>query len=586
MKFVKPCLYALLIAALSALAVSCTSEKTEPGAAAPSAQQVTIEVPTMLDGALVTIVVGDMPGLIDKGGVLVSKVAPGMDAAAIKAKLGTLVNDPEIETSFPPGSGMVVAVLEGNRPLTFVEINPKVADAYVQKLAKRHAVTEVVGGVLLIANTKEDLTAAKGILDEVNKNMLAGAGKSTVEVTVNLPKICELYDQQIQQLIQTIAAQLAAIQSRTGGGQQTQEMMQNAGRILEGEMRAIYYLAKQVEVLHFSLEPQDNGLRISKTVVPLPDTGLATLLNASVPPFPEDLMKMLPGKGAIRGAYSVNAEALADFSEKVANVVLEQMNITVAERESIINWMKKSVAVYGDGAAMDMMIPGGSLVSGSIIMKSKDPASVLNFLESMGREFESSGLAAFYESMGMPMKFEVMKDVRQYNGVAIHVMKMDMEMKGMPADEAEKFREMMGEMKYDIALLDNVAVYAIGGERIEELIDAVKAGSNPEAKPLAAQSVFAPGAKGYFDIGIGEFVNLMKKSAAISMPSGAQNPFEGIANLFKDVEPITLAAYLQDGKIKVSMMMPASLFEKIGQAVQGATAPGTGANVPAQSKQN
>ena len=55
----------------------------------------------------------------------------------------------------------------------------------------------------------------------------------------------------------------------------------------------------------------------------------------------------------------------------------------------------------------------------------------------------------------------------------------------------------------------------------------------------------------------------------------------GIAGLFKDVEPVTLAYYLHQGNIKASLMIPISLFEKIGQAVQGMSA-----NMPAQSGQN
>jgi len=560
------------------MASSCTSEKTEPGALAPSGEQVTIEVPKMLDRALVTVAIGDMMGLIDNAGVLAAKVAPGMDAAGIKAKLGALVNDPDIESSFPPGSGMVVAVLESGGWVTLVEINPEVADTYVQKLAEQGPVAETVRGVLLIGANQEGLTAAKGVLGEVSKNMLAGAGKPTVEVTVNLPKILERYDEQIQGWIQTLPAMVGMFQSAAGTGQQTQEMMQNTARILEGELRTIYYLAKQVELLHFNLEPQDNGLRINKTVVSLPGTELAALLNAPVAPFPVDLMTILPGKGAMRGAYSLNMEAFADFAEKVANAILDQMNITGSKREGFINWTKKSIAVYGDGAAMDMMIPGASMISGSFIAKIKDPSIVLKFLESMEEEFEASGLLAFYESMGMPMKFEIMKDVRQHNGVAIHVMKTEVEMTNIPAAEAEKMRELIGDMAYDIAILDDAVIYAIGPQPIEEIIDAAKAGSNPEARPLAAQSVFAPGAKAYFDIGIGELVNLMAKSMAMSMPSDTPNPFMGIAAMFKDVEPVTLAAYLQQGKIKASLMIPISLFEKIGQAVQGAAAPVMGAS--------
>lgn len=581
MNFLKRSAYVFLIAALTMLAVSCTSEKTQQGALEPAAELGTIEVPKMLDGALVTIAVGDMSGLVDKAGVLVAKIVPGMDAAGIKAKLATLVDDPDIETSFPPGSGMVLAMLEGTKWVTFVEINPKVADTYVQKLANIGATAEAVRGVLLIAGTKEDFSVAKGILGEVNKKMLAGAGKPTIEVMLNLPKILERADQQIQQVIQALPMMFGMLQSAGGTDQQTQETMQNAARILEAEVRAIYYLAKQVDVVHVSFEPQDTGLRIDKTVVSLPDTELAALLNASMPAFPEDLMKILPGKGSIRGAYSVNGEALADFTEKVANAILDQMNVADSERQEFLKLMKTSMGLYSDGIAMDMMIPGGSLISGSFIMKSKDPAAVLDFLESMGKEFESSGIASFYESMGMPMKFEVMKDVRQYNGVPIHVMKTDMEMKNMPAEEAEKFHELMGDMSYDIAILDNTVVYATGGQRIEELIDAVKAGSNPDAKPLAAQSVFAPGAKAYFDIGLAEFVDFMIKSAAASMPSGAQNRFAGMVDVFKGMGPITVAAYVQQGKIKASVMMPASLFEKIGQTVQKMSA-----NVPAQSSQN
>ena len=185
-------------------------------------------------------------------------------------------------------------------------------------------------------------------------------------------------------------------------------------------------------------------------------------------------MKILPSNGTIRGAYSINPEALSDFIEKEANTVLEQMNIESDTLKDFINWTKKSIKIYGDSIAFDVMITGGPFMSGSMIGKIKDAKTALNFLESMKEDYEESGLSELYEAMGQSMTFEFNKNVREYNGVAIHEMNTEMEMTYLPEVRAEKMRELMGEMKYEIAILDNLIIYTMKPQLIEEIIDAVK----------------------------------------------------------------------------------------------------------------
>ncbi len=553
------------------LLVGCTTEEEKkeaggPGAAAPIAR--VAEKPVLADGVLVAAKVSDLSGFIEKTAGLAAQVSPGLTAQSLKAMAGGRYGDPQLQ-GFPPGAGIVVFLPDFQSPIVVAEVDPAQVDAYQEALKQRNIASEVVDGLLVGAATPDQLPLGKELATGTAAALLRGEGTPTLEITANLPEIFGRYGQTIDGGLEFIVgAMKQSVTMASGQDGVSTAALRAQTRMAEAEMRELLSLARQVKALHFSVRFPEDNLLLEKIVIPLPDTNLAVLLGAACPAFPEDLMKLVPGNGILRGGYSWNPKAMTTFIEKEGVVLLERMGEDPEALEGIMGWIEKWVTLAGDQFAMDFMLPEGPMISGSMIGRVQDPEKALEALESMQEDFASSGIGDLYASMGMPMTFSLTRNVRQYEEIPIHRLSIAMEMGALPPEARGSMEKLLGPMEYEIALVGDLMLYAAAPQTIESLIDAAKAGEYPQRHLLVARTALDPGGRAYFDFDLGRYLEFFVLMIQDSMQGEVPEVFSLVIENLRDAPPLALAVAIEPELLHGYLLVPKEVFVGIGKATQ------------------
>lgn len=539
-------------------------------AQAPKAQ---ISVaPATLEDALGTLVVTDVVGLIEQAGAISAQVSPQSGTDSMKAMLGMMLGDPMLQ-GLPRGASAVAVALPGQRVGLFVQVAPQMMTTWRQSLQAQGYAVGAGGGLLVLTDTPQNLSAFIPLAAQVKQHLLT-PGAPQVMATILLPKIIETYKPMIETQLSAFPAMIANMQAMAlaqGGAPgapgapgkvQAQAAAQQQAKVLEAELRVLYSLAQQTNGLRIGLSFPQGSVRVDTMLQPKPGTSLATFINAPTPDV-KDVMTLIPAKGALRGVFAVNAKAYSEFVLKESDVVIKAMGLTGEQVKSVVDFMSSSAEMTADVSAIDLLLPGQPLISGSGVAICSDGAAAMAMMEGMAEKMQESGIADFYKNMNMEMKIEFVKDVGKHAGVAIHQFRMDQNFGHMPPQQAAQLKAMMGDMVYDIAVVDNTMVYALAGATIEQLIDAVKSGGHPAAQNLGAQKLFGPGAQFYMDIRLGEALQFV---GALAPQQGGMNPIAMMAGMFAGTEPISAVGSVKDGIARSSMVIPGSVIAKAAMA--------------------
>jgi hypothetical protein len=517
-----------------------------------------------LDQALVVGVVGDVLGAIDDIDAFIASIAPAMGPETTKGQMKMQLQDPDL-VGFQDGAGAALAVFDQRVRVVVIDVGSDLAETYAARMAEAgNENVEAVDGTLVVSKTDDGLALGRKLAAQIRDQLLAGADSKAEKFTVYVGRAWERYGAQVEAMLQTFSAGLGAMQAmaaaQTGAAQSPDAAPALAG-VLEAYGRTAISLIKQIETLDVRVEPSAQGVRLDVAATPVAGSGLEKLAAAEVTPS-QGLSRGLGGQGAIRGQSSINGPALGRFFSDEVAAVLRQVDIPRLDAEATIAWLSEAVAIYGDGFAMDYVLPDGPMVSGGIVMLTPDPAVALGFLREMREKMASTGLTAFYEAMGQTFDVEFTENVREHNGVAIHGLLMQQELTNLPPESAEAIKAMMGEMAYDIAILDDRMIYAMTGVKIEDLIDAARDENAPEMD-LAAKTIFGPNQHTYVDLEVGQVLEKVMGLVSQQLPPDAPNPLAGIAAALSQGAPISLASRCGGSEVQVSLWLPMGLLRGI-----------------------
>ncbi len=371
----------------------------------------------------------------------------------------------------------------------------------------------------------------------------------------------------------------AAMAQQNQGGTGAAPDPQVMARVIEAEMRESVSIARQIRTLQFTLDFPKEGMRADSALVPVANTNLAAFLNAPVDPYPERLMNLLPGQGAARVGYSMNAKALETFAQKEVEGLATEMKLTKEETDPINEWVRSMMGAMQGGWAMEMMVPGKPMMTGSFACEVEDPAKALSMFEEVQKMYQSGPMANLLKAQGQSMKFQFTRDARRYKDVSVAEGKLEIKMETLPEEQQKMMKSMFGDMKMEVAVVGNNLVYTMRDEPVDGLIDAAKAGKNPGAKPLRAQGVFPAGANIYADFGVGAAIQLVSQMMKTMLPAEESAKLEGVAKKTEGAPPITGALYFYPGQTRGGLNVPSELITTLGKAIQEAegqqSAPGS-----------
>ena len=539
-----------------------------------------IEKPVVLDDALLTVTVSDLHGLIDGVGTVASKISPMMNGAMLKSMIGMQIGDPGL-AGIAPGKGLAVVALDPTNVFAIIEMNEAQMPACTNALAATGMKSKYSNGLLIVGDTDEEITKGSSYADAV-KSILLAKRSPTLRIALKPSESIAKNDEQIQGLLQMMPMMMGmGLQQNPGT---SPEAIKGITKVLEGEVRILLSLAKQIESAEIILAPTNGSIRINEVYSPVPGSNLANFCNSpKINKWNPKLHSGLLGEGAIQIDFCfANPEAMSSLYMAEADQLVKEMKLDAGQVKPLMASMKKWMAVYGGTGCKSIFPDDATGLGANILMEVKDEAAALELLKTM--QVDMAVITDLYKSFGMEMLFEFKESVREHGGVKIHQLKMNMSMEQISATEQEQFEAMgLTNMQYEIAITDGIMAYAMGEGGIERLIDQIK-DPKVSAPALKARSVYPADAGLYCDINIGKYMAFI---AALT-PATPVNPIPQFAAMLKDAEPITMAGYRNNGRLMCSVNVPGDLLAKIGniamqmqiQKIQQAQSPAASVAVP------
>ncbi|HUT23740.1 MAG TPA: hypothetical protein VM492_05310 [Sumerlaeia bacterium] len=533
-----------------------------PGAFAPAP----VAAPTSLDQALVTIVVGDLGGAIEGAGSVAGQVLAGMDGPGLKALVGARLGDPTL-AGMPVGAGLAVVVFPGNMRATYLEVAPEQSASYATALQREGQFVGQASDLLVAAPDELAMKAGTALAGEVKSRLLSGPPKPTVKATVHLDRLLAMVEPMIQMMLPGAGMMIAQQLNLMQGGAQDLPAVQSNAVVWDAALRGSYSIAKQLRQLEVEIGAPQEGIRIDTLLRATDGSNLQQFFAAqTVPAGAGDLLKILPGRGAVRFRFGYNMDALTSLVEKELTPILAAAPMGEEQKQAALAVIRKGIEVRGDAFAGDFMIPGQPLWSGSGISRPKDPGSILARVEEMVNEMSDGG--GFLSFGAASTTVTLAKNVREHQGIAIHQILVRQDMGALGAELAGPMREMMGDLRADFAIVDDLVLVAIGPRLMEELIDAAKAKAHPQARPLNAEQAFGAGANGYMDFDLPAYMTLVVRMMTMGKPSADQfAPLQTMVDMLKGAPPVSAALFLGPEGARGGMLAPRGLIDKAAQAV-------------------
>lgn len=511
-------------------------------------------------GALATITVGDIQGMLDNAGALAEKVSPGMNASMLKMQVGMILDDPKLEV-IPPGSGILAVYPEGGMPFGFVELSGAKAPEFLDMLTSRGLSNAKVADGLYALGISPD--AAKEAAEKHGKAAalaLKGKGEPTLAGTVEVAKLLKKYKEPIEETIKTFPEKMAKIQDQMSkSGEKANTQAAEAGAKMMPMVFQFYYaLAKRIESVRFTIRPSKAGVQIDKSIKPV--GGLSPAKKGTR--TGNDMLKLLPGGGTMDFEATYDATAVAESMIGIMDEVAKE-STDPAKFADLSSWLKSYLGV-SDGAMAGRMTVADGKMGGTFAIGVTDEAKARTMLSEIPAKMKASGLLGIYESLGIKCDFTYKSDAREHSGVKIDEMAIKLDAGSTASAEMVRAMSVYGSMQYDIAVVNKVLIYSSTPKQIDALIDEVKKGATADAKSLVSQSKLPSGGCFYADYNIGK---VMELSMAALPPDSKER--EAMGKLFSAIAdyPLLFAGYHKTDTLDFTMLIPAELMKAAAEGI-------------------
>jgi hypothetical protein len=350
-------------------------------------------------------------------------------------------------------------------------------------------------------------------------------------------------------------------------------------KMAAGQMRVLMGVAEDVKSCEFNVSVSKQGVLLGMLLAAKPDSGLAGLFNEpSV--SSADMLGFVPATGAIVGYYSGDETGKAgEYIGAKLDAALIGEDTTEEQRQALKDMMMRSMQM-NRGGAFDLFLPGGSGLSGLVVSKVSDEKAYLDLMRSMPGLMEKSGLKAMYDEAGMTMTIELQENVRSHNGVSIHkyIQQMDMPQTAEMPPQMAAVMSMFTNIQYEIAVVNNYSITDMGTQKMDEIIDAIKANKPISKVKLAAEQKYPANGDLYVDIHIPRIgIYVVGMVQAMMGPMGEQMGPQMAkvteALVAMNVEPITAFVGTGQGNLQGQLNVPMDPIVKVKDTVMQAMQP-------------
>jgi hypothetical protein len=525
-----------------------------------SCEAVEIEKPVVLDEALICVTASDFHGLVDGVGSVVAKVQPMFNGVMLKQMMGNAIGDPQLE-GIPAGKGLAVVMLTESNYFAVAEIAASKLESYTNVLSSMGMQLQVEDELLVVAKDAASLKMGVDLAEEVEDRLLDNRSPS-LRIAARPAAYFEMRQQDIDKMMFMLPMMMGS-QLQQEGVSQEQTMM--TARFLEGKVRVLISLAKQLGAYEVEVLPKGGDLYFTEVMDAVEGSNLERLFSAPTKiPYNDKLGAGLLDDGALElDIHLQNPDALMDFVEAEAKALSSVMSLNEGVISNYLAMCREWMDVFGGTISESILNGDGGKFGASYIVELKNEQKALELLKDVQRQWEKSGVDALYKEVGCPVTMEFAEAVRTYKEVPIHQLKVNIDTTAMAEDQKAALDLMMGEaFSMDLAFAKGVMVYTTESGKMDAILDQLVAAEPVQVAPLAARKQFPSDGFIYLDLNVErymEFAGLLMKD---DVPELAQ-----MAALFKGVEPVVVAGYCDDGLVQMRSRIPGDLITRIAQVV-------------------
>lgn len=521
----------------------------------------TIEKPTPLPDAMVSIAIPNLHGFIDALGNVAAQGSPMMSGMMIKNMAGMQIGDPGL-AGFGPEKGLAFIMLNPTNSFTLLEVNEAQMPAYTNVFAAQGMHCTYQDGTLIAGASPTDAKAALAKVPTLKKTILANRAPA-LRISCEPDTLVERHNEQLITSIQHLPGLMQQCSQTDPNCSLTN--MQAMAALLEGELRVLLSLAAQCESAELILSAQNGTLQLDKILATKSGTSLAELAKEKTASTTETKLQagLLADTSYVRGDFAYGDltlwTSLLDSEMKKLSEVMNLKSFSPEHLAPLRQWAKVLKSNHCQVIGFD---PEGT-INAAYLAEIGDKDQTLKLLKAL--KTDTAPLLNLYENMGMKLQIEFIENAREYKGIKIHQLKTSTDGGAMNKQAAEQMLKMgFGNFTYDVAITDNTLIYASGTPSIKEVIDRLQ-DENFKPEPLEARRTHPEGGCFYVDIDLAEYFAMITSVMPADDPSAAT--LNQLMPMVAGADPITSAGYGNNGLLKISLALPGDLLAKLSQAV-------------------
>ncbi len=501
-------------------------------------------VPTTIDGTYGTVVIGDMPGMLDRGAELAKKVSPGISGEAIRGQLGSMLGDQGLK-SIPAGSGLLVIMPKTGRPFLLLETADGKAEAVGDMLKQRLPIplaTKALNGKLLAVSVGEDALAnATGAMGTSAAALLEGNDDKFIVATLDADVLLKDKSGQLDSTMKKLAAMA---QKADAGTTSTATRLEFVAELIKA-------VGKRTDVATIKMDISGDGIRFEKTLFPL---GGVTLAKPEGPAGQELLKSVAASPDAFTRYESyLDTQSAMETANSINTEVLQAIGVQQPAIDKSAELLKLAAEGFGDGVAGTMALDKNSSANGTYVISVINKEKVLQYLTDAEKEMSTSGaLTQMYTAMGLETSMTLQRNVGNIDGEPVHQFSVFFN----PVTGSKKAEKMLAAFNKPktgkFTFVDDKMVMALGNTSIEEAVAAVKAGSVQGATELKSRTKLPEGGAVYADLNFG---------ALASIVSGKNTDAAEALKSFQST-PILEGFYTDEESLRMIIHLPGEMISK------------------------
>ncbi|GAK52420.1 hypothetical protein U14_03671 [Candidatus Moduliflexus flocculans] len=348
----------------------------------------------------------------------------------------------------------------------------------------------VVGDQAIMTESAEVAALAKSLVD--GKSALlsdAHVVKGQISASLSMAKLMTAMQPMIDMFKQQMLMSLEQGTNAQGEAQTDQQKAeaQAVKGIVEAEVDVFLSLAAQVDKVQWGVGFEDNGLRLAKSVLALPNTNLAKFMAAQKPKT-SDLMGVIPADSAIlmSGSIMMTPEFKNGYVEFMKAITTAAQTAQAADAktiETVATWAQAILNAFGGDFAAGALSPTSETMLTEVISV-VDPAKAKELVKQYPEMMKA--MSGLYEQAGLKMNMALAAtDTVKSGEILNYTFNATADAIADPKEQ-EVFKTLFGEeLSLPIGFTKGYAVMGFGKNaksQVETVMNAVDSGAKGEVK--------------------------------------------------------------------------------------------------------